>query len=89
MDLLDEMFLVKQGEYGSFAVREREKKKNMVTVRSGERTQTSFMQRNKSTWFGCGKHIPSVLDQLPVENWCTCEPKFEVDGKKYPPKVKQ
>ncbi|KAH9908806.1 hypothetical protein F4778DRAFT_365470 [Xylariomycetidae sp. FL2044] len=43
---------------------------------------------NKASWFGCGAHIPGVLDQVAAEDWCTCEPKVEVDGKKYPPKAK-
>ncbi|KAK9467556.1 hypothetical protein V1512DRAFT_261462 [Lipomyces arxii] len=25
------------------------------------------------TWFGCGLHIPSVLDNVPKSEWCTCE----------------
>ncbi|KAF1357001.1 hypothetical protein BDV97DRAFT_287320 [Delphinella strobiligena] len=41
---------------------------------------------NKATWFGCGLHIPSVMDNLPENQRCTCEPRTEVDGKKYPPK---
>ncbi|RYP09234.1 hypothetical protein DL764_001420 [Monosporascus ibericus] len=40
----------------------------------------------KTTWFGCGRHIPEVLDKVPADEWCTCEPKVEVGGKKYPPK---
>ncbi|KAI1456929.1 hypothetical protein F4805DRAFT_458317 [Annulohypoxylon moriforme] len=40
----------------------------------------------KTTWFGCGKHISSVLDNISPEDWCTCEPKVSVDGKEYPPK---
>ncbi|KAK9340984.1 hypothetical protein V1521DRAFT_422830 [Lipomyces starkeyi] len=35
------------------------------------------------TWFGCGLHIPSVLDSVPKEEWCKC-PKPE--GSQYPPK---
>ncbi|KAK9428243.1 hypothetical protein V1505DRAFT_377580 [Lipomyces doorenjongii] len=34
------------------------------------------------TWFGCGHHIPSVLDHIPKEEWCSC-PKSE--GSQYPP----
>ncbi|KAI1776498.1 hypothetical protein F4818DRAFT_351168 [Hypoxylon cercidicola] len=41
----------------------------------------------KTTWFGCGSHIPSVLDQVSADDWCTCEPKVEVNGTKYPPKA--
>ncbi|KAI0009110.1 peptidase [Xylariaceae sp. FL0662B] len=44
--------------------------------------------KGKTTWFGCGNHIPAVLDNIPTEEWCTCEPKVEVNGKEYPPKNK-
>jgi len=40
----------------------------------------------KSTWWGCGQHIPGVMDALPESEWCTCGPKKVVDGKEYPPK---
>ncbi|PTB81492.1 peptidase C15, pyroglutamyl peptidase I-like protein [Trichoderma longibrachiatum ATCC 18648] len=43
----------------------------------------------KQTWWGCGKHIPSVLDSVPEDSWCTCEPKVERDGKAYPPMATQ
>lgn len=43
---------------------------------------------NKTTWFGCGNHIPSVMDSIPTDSWCTCDPKVEVGEKKYPPKKK-
>ncbi|KAM0798109.1 hypothetical protein BDR22DRAFT_860500 [Usnea florida] len=43
----------------------------------------------KSTWWGCGLHVPSVMDKLPKEEWCTCEPKVEKEGGEgkvgYPP----
>ncbi|KAF2770447.1 hypothetical protein EJ03DRAFT_310784 [Teratosphaeria nubilosa] len=39
----------------------------------------------KTTWRGCGSHIPSVMDNIPQNEQCTCEPKVERDGKKYPP----
>lgn len=42
---------------------------------------------SKTTWTGCGNHVASVLDKIDTEEWCTCEPKFEKDGKKYPPKA--
>ncbi|OTB03098.1 hypothetical protein M426DRAFT_12920 [Hypoxylon sp. CI-4A] len=41
----------------------------------------------QTSWFGCGSHIPSVLDQIPQQEWCTCAPKVEVNGKEYPPKA--
>jgi hypothetical protein len=40
----------------------------------------------KATWWGCGKHIPAVLDQIPQDDRCSCLPQVEVDGKQYPPK---
>ncbi|KEQ60982.1 uncharacterized protein M437DRAFT_53267 [Aureobasidium melanogenum CBS 110374] len=40
----------------------------------------------KVSWWGCGKHIPSVMDKVPREQRCTCGPALEVDGKMYPPK---
>ncbi|KAI9673865.1 MAG: hypothetical protein M1817_002071 [Caeruleum heppii] len=43
---------------------------------------------DKSTWWGCGSHIPNVLDPLPKDSWCTCEPRRKVDGgeaDEYPP----
>lgn len=40
----------------------------------------------KTTWWGCGNHIPAVLDSVPESERCTCTPKVERDGKEYPPK---
>jgi hypothetical protein len=40
----------------------------------------------KTTWFGCGEHIPSVLGSVPEEQLCSCSPKVEKEGKEYPPK---
>jgi hypothetical protein len=40
----------------------------------------------KKTWWGCGSHIPSVMDQVPESDRCTCTPKVNADGKEYPPK---
>ncbi|EMF12786.1 uncharacterized protein SEPMUDRAFT_44142 [Sphaerulina musiva SO2202] len=39
----------------------------------------------KSTWWGCGSHVPSVMDSINEADRCTCEPKVEKDGKSYPP----
>lgn len=39
----------------------------------------------KSTWWGCGSHIPSVLGGVPVKERCSCEPRVDVEGEKYPP----
>ncbi|KAF2268577.1 hypothetical protein CC78DRAFT_455093 [Lojkania enalia] len=38
------------------------------------------------TWWGCGNHIPAVLDNVPQDQWCKCEPKIETKGHQYPPK---
>ncbi|TVY27913.1 hypothetical protein LHYA1_G003012, partial [Lachnellula hyalina] len=43
----------------------------------------------KSTWFGCGSHVPSVMDSISEDERCICEPKVEKDGKTYPPKATQ
>ncbi|KAL6834099.1 hypothetical protein H0G86_005367 [Trichoderma simmonsii] len=40
---------------------------------------------HKATWWGCGNHIPGVLDSVDEKEWCTCEPKVEKNGKQYPP----
>lgn len=42
----------------------------------------------KTSWFGCGMHVPAVMDTIPAEEWCTCEPKVAKGGKDYPPKAK-
>lgn len=39
----------------------------------------------KTSWWGCGNHIPSVMDKILVEERCTCEPKIKKEGKEYPP----
>ncbi|GKZ58892.1 hypothetical protein AnigIFM63309_007819 [Aspergillus niger] len=44
---------------------------------------------NKATWWGCGAHIPSVLDSVPESERCTCVPKVVRDGKEYPPKAEK
>ncbi|GKT97801.1 hypothetical protein FLAG1_00199 [Fusarium langsethiae] len=40
---------------------------------------------NKTSWWGCGSHIPSVMDTIPDSDRCACEPKVEVGGVSYPP----
>ncbi|KIW05579.1 uncharacterized protein PV09_03454 [Verruconis gallopava] len=37
------------------------------------------------TWWGCGNHVPMVMDKVEESDRCKCEPKVEKDGKKYPP----
>ncbi|PMD31315.1 hypothetical protein L207DRAFT_386693, partial [Hyaloscypha variabilis F] len=39
----------------------------------------------KKAWWGCGRHVPGVMDSIPEEEWCTCQPKVEREGKLYPP----
>ena len=34
------------------------------------------------TWWGCGAHIPSVMDAVPAEQWCSCA---KPPGSVYPP----
>lgn len=41
----------------------------------------------KSTWWGCGSHVAMVMDSVPEDERCTCEPKVDVGGTKYPPKA--
>ncbi|KAF2218195.1 hypothetical protein BDZ85DRAFT_270810 [Elsinoe ampelina] len=40
---------------------------------------------NKKSWWGCGSHIPMVMDSIPKEEWCGCDPKVEKEGTEYPP----
>ena len=47
---------------------------------------SDIVPAEKVSWWGCGKHIPSVMDKVPREQRCTCGPSLEVDGKMYPPK---
>ncbi|OJJ79784.1 uncharacterized protein ASPGLDRAFT_52320 [Aspergillus glaucus CBS 516.65] len=42
---------------------------------------------NKTTWWGCGSHIPSVMDAVTQDERCTCTPQVEREGKAYPPKA--
>ncbi|KAF2478471.1 hypothetical protein BDY17DRAFT_258893 [Neohortaea acidophila] len=43
----------------------------------------------KRSWWGCGQHIPSVMDQSPQDDRCQCDPKTVVEGKEYPPKAEK
>lgn len=55
------------------------------------REQPELFSKDKKSWVGCGRHIPSVMDQVPVEEWCDCAPKVTFggdegeEGKEYPP----
>ncbi|KAK7178958.1 uncharacterized protein CC84DRAFT_1168379 [Paraphaeosphaeria sporulosa] len=40
----------------------------------------------RATWWGCGRHISKVMNSIPREQWCICEPRVERNGMKYPPK---
>ncbi|OAL52116.1 hypothetical protein IQ07DRAFT_586449 [Pyrenochaeta sp. DS3sAY3a] len=40
---------------------------------------------HKTTWWGCGKHIPGVMSNVPSEQWCQCGPRVEREGQEYPP----
>ncbi|PMD64287.1 uncharacterized protein K444DRAFT_521499 [Hyaloscypha bicolor E] len=47
--------------------------------------KTTCSTCQKATWSGCGAHVPGVMDSIPANERCSCEPKIERDGKKYPP----
>ena len=44
-----------------------------------------IMLTEKSSWWGCGMHVPSVMKPIAKEEWCICEPKVEKEGVQYPP----
>jgi hypothetical protein len=46
---------------------------------------TANTSTDKTTWWGCGKHVPGVMENIPSEQWCTCAPRVEREGHKYPP----
>jgi hypothetical protein len=60
---------------------------------------TALRPADKNSWVGCGLHVPSVMDKVPVDEWCVCIPKFKIrveDGeggqagggeKEYPPRA--
>lgn len=43
----------------------------------------------KSTWRGCGLHIPTVMNAVSKDQWCTCVPKTTVGDDEFPPKIGQ
>lgn len=55
--------------------------------RNGQRPSLTA-NTDKQAWFGCGNHVASVFANVPEDDWCTCEPKVEKDGKQYPPQAK-
>ncbi|EON65531.1 hypothetical protein W97_04769 [Coniosporium apollinis CBS 100218] len=44
---------------------------------------------HKATWWGCGNHVPMVMDKVSESDRCTCDPKVEKGGKMYPPMGKK
>ncbi|KIN04685.1 hypothetical protein OIDMADRAFT_96282, partial [Oidiodendron maius Zn] len=40
---------------------------------------------SKTTWQGCGNHVQNVMDNVAKDQWCSCTPQVEKEGKKYPP----
>ena len=48
-------------------------------------TSTTNIASDKTTWWGCGKHVAGVMDNTPKEQWCTCAPRVEQQGTQYPP----
>ncbi|GMM44599.1 hypothetical protein DAPK24_011740 [Pichia kluyveri] len=43
---------------------------------------------NKSTWIGCGLHIPVAMSGVPTDEYCTCgHPDDSTTSRDYPPKV--
>ncbi|QSS61415.1 hypothetical protein I7I51_03590 [Histoplasma capsulatum] len=49
--------------------------------------QSSCSICSKTSWRGCGNHVPRVMDSVPTEQWCTCTPKQKIEGKEYPPRA--
>ena len=42
----------------------------------------------KTSWVGCGLHIPAAMDPVPKDERCTCaHPADSATSKDYPPKV--
>ena len=52
-------------------------------------TMLAFAIVDKATWWGCGNHVPTIMDSVPEEDRCACEPQVEREGKMYPPMAKQ
>jgi hypothetical protein len=48
-------------------------------------TNPANTSTDKTTWWGCGKHVPGVMESIPSEQWCTCAPRVEREGHQYPP----
>ncbi|CCG25347.1 hypothetical protein CORT_0H02370 [Candida orthopsilosis Co 90-125] len=41
---------------------------------------------SKKTWVGCGLHVPRAMDNVPKDQWCTCESASGIELNGYPPK---
>ena len=47
------------------------------------------MSPEKATWHRCDpSSIPIILEYYPISEWCTYDPRIEVDGEEYPPEGK-
>ncbi|KAF4456474.1 Pyroglutamyl-peptidase 1 [Fusarium austroafricanum] len=46
---------------------------------------TTKQTLDKTSWWGCGSHIQTVIDNVPEADRCSCEPRVEVGGVSYPP----
>jgi len=60
---------------------------NVVFMSLTVHYEHAHLYLGKKSWWGCGKHIPTIMDVIPEQDRCTCEPKVEVNGNKYPPKA--
>ena len=61
---------------------------NCRTSRTFSIPSTSVANTNsteRASWWGCGKHIPDVMNRVPKDKWCTCEPTLWRGGTGYPP----
>lgn len=56
------------------------------TLNSGNflKADSLLLCTEKATWWGCGNHVPSVMDSIPDDQRCQCEPQVEREGKRYP-----
>jgi len=43
----------------------------------------------KRSWWGCGKHVPSIMDSVPDGQRCVCQPRISRNKQEYPPMAKQ
>lgn len=57
----------------------------LLRLEPGSRANPIREFTEKKSWWGCGGHIPGVMKSIAPEDRCSCEPKVEKDGTKYPP----